>query len=52
MGEQIKDGKIVVRIETKLKKEYRELCESLGYTFSKRIIFLIKKDRDFLETLK
>jgi antitoxin component of RelBE/YafQ-DinJ toxin-antitoxin module len=52
MGEQTKDEKIVVRINKNIKKEYKFLCESLGYTFSKRIMLLIKKDLDFLKTIK
>jgi len=52
MGEQIKNDKIVVRINDELKKEYKNLCESLGYTYSKRIISLIKKDIENLKNTK
>ena len=49
MGEQIKNNKIVIRISNETKNEYKILCESLGYTYSKRILSLIKKD---IENLK
>lgn len=52
MGEQIKDDKIVVRINGKFKNDYKSLCESLGYTYSKRIISLLKKDYDVLSKIK
>jgi len=44
MYEQNKDTVISVRAKSQLKKEYKNLCESLGYTYSKRIIFLIEND--------
>lgn len=52
MGEQIKDDKIVVRINNNLKNDYKKLCESLGFTYSKRIIMLIKKDYEILNKIK
>ena len=44
MYEQNKDTVISVRAKSSLKKEYKDLCESVGYTYSKRIISLIEKD--------
>ena len=49
MGEQIKDDKIVVRVNSEFKKHYKDLCESHGYAFSKRILMLIKNDIKKLE---
>jgi hypothetical protein len=48
MGTQ-KDTKIVLRANTEFKNEYKKLCETNGYTYSKRIIMLITKDIDYLK---
>ena len=52
MSEQNKDTVISVRAKSSLKKEYKALCESVGYTYSKRIVSLIENDMEYLKTLK
>lgn len=52
MYKQNKDDVICVRTKSSLKKEYKDLCESVGFTYSKRIIHLIEKDIEKLKTLK
>jgi len=49
MNKQNKDSQLVVRIERNLKDEYKTLCEELGYTFSKRIISILKRDMELLK---
>jgi antitoxin component of RelBE/YafQ-DinJ toxin-antitoxin module len=49
MYEQNKDTVISVRAKSALKNEYKKMCESLGYTYSKRIISLIEKDIECLK---
>ena len=44
MSIQKKDAQISFRVTKKLREEYREYCENKGYTYSKRIIALMKKD--------
>lgn len=51
MSEQNKDSVISVRTKTSLKKEYKGICESNGYTYSKRIISLIEKDLEYLKNM-
>lgn len=52
MKEQNKDNYITIRVTNEFKIYYKELCESMGITFSKRIHSLIKKDVEVLENLK
>lgn len=49
MYEQNKDTVISVRAKSSLKEEYKKLCESVGFTYSKRIISLIEKDVEYLK---
>lgn len=49
MGELNKNDRITIRVNRNFKKEYKKLCESHGYTYSKRILAVIEKD---LEKLK
>lgn len=50
MDKQNKDTIISVRAKSSLKKEYKNLCETIGFTYSKRIISLIEKDIIYLKT--
>ena len=51
MCKQNKDTVISVRAKSSLKKEYKNLCESVGFTYSKRIISLIEKDLIYLKQI-
>jgi hypothetical protein len=51
MYEQNKDTVISVRAKSSLKGEYKKLCESVGYTYSKRIISLIEGDMEYLKAV-
>ncbi len=44
MEKQNKDTHLVIRISKEFKKQYKDYCEDNGYTLSKRILSLIKKD--------
>jgi len=52
MKENIKNKFIMVRIDDNKKEYYKNLCESLGFTLSKRIISLIEKDINLLNKIK
>lgn len=49
MCEQNKDTVISIRAKSSLKGEYKKLCESVGFTYSKRIISLIERDMKHLK---
>lgn len=51
MYKQNKDSVISIRAKSTLKKEYKNLCELIGFTYSKRIIHLIEKDIEYLKQL-
>lgn len=38
------EKKITIRIDENLRKEYKEFCNKNGYSISKRLRLLIKKD--------
>ncbi len=38
------EKKITIRINENLRKEYKEFCNKNGYSLSKRLRLLIKKD--------
>jgi len=44
MSIQKKDAQLSFRINKELREEYKEYCEDKGYTYSKRIIALMKED--------
>ena len=44
MNIQNKDGILTIRISKILKENYKKYCDDNGYTLSKRIIALIKKE--------
>ena len=44
MDKQNKNKHLVVRISSEFKEEYKKYCEDNGYTLSKRIIAIMKKD--------
>jgi len=44
MSIQKKDSQLSFRINKELREEYKGYCENKGYTYSKRIVALMKKD--------
>ena len=44
MDKQIKNTHLIIRIDDKLKEKYKKYCDDNGYTLSKRILALIKKE--------
>ncbi len=44
MDKQNKDTHLVVRIDSQFKKDYKEYCEDNGYTMSKRVLAIMKRD--------
>ena len=49
MNELNKNDTITIRVNRNFKKEYKKLCESHGYTYSKRILAIIEKDFEKLK---
>jgi antitoxin component of RelBE/YafQ-DinJ toxin-antitoxin module len=46
MSIQKKDAQLSFRINKELREQYKEYCEDKGFTYSKRIIALMKKDME------
>ncbi len=44
MNKQNKNTFFIIRVDDKFKKTYKDYCDDNGYTLSKRILSLIKKD--------
>jgi len=40
----MKEKKITIRIDENLRKKYREFCNKNGYSLSKRLRLIIKRD--------
>lgn len=46
MSIQKKDAQLSFRVNKKFREQYKEYCENKGFTYSKRIIALMKKDME------
>jgi len=44
MDKQLKNTHFVIRTNADFKQKYKNFCDDNGYTLSKRIISLMKKD--------
>lgn len=51
MDKQLKNNHLIIRIDDELKKQYKKYCDDNGYTLSKRIIALIKKELELCQRL-
>lgn len=51
MKEQNKDNNLTIRVNKEFKLKYKKLCESHGFTYSKRIHSIIEKDFEYLNKL-
>ena len=43
---QIKETHFVIRSTDEFKKQYKDFCDENGYTMSKRLTLLMKKDME------